>query len=304
VYADPKNDLVLTSSEMKDFLTCRRGWWLAYYRKLRRRNEYSSLPNVGNLVHDGLQNWYEGKLDRPSDFVAAKTVVMQREQPELLADYAKDAELATIMLDGYIEWVAESGEDAAMEFVAAEQVVEVPVGPFRLRGKIDARFRRRYDGALIQLEHKTCGNLSDHPVWAQQNPQFLTYSMLAMMTKPEGVRTEGITVNMLRRVKRTPRAKPPFYGRHAVHHSVEELRSHYQHVVGIGHMIDQARQMLDEGMSHHLVCPPKFDRNHSWSCRCVGLDTLPDDGDRLEEYLADYYEPYNPNERYDETETV
>jgi PD-(D/E)XK nuclease superfamily len=297
------DSLLLTSSEMSQWLKCQRGWWLTYHRKLRRKNDYSSLPTVGNLVHDGLQRYYEGKLERPSDLVAQKASLLLAEHPELEVQISKDAELATVMLDGYLEWVAEEGVDSDLEFVAAEQTVEVQVGPYRLRGKIDARFRRKYDGALVMLEHKTCGNLSDHPVWAQSNPQVLSYDMLAMMTKPEGVRTEGVIINMLRRVKRTPRAHPPFYGRHWVPHNPDELRSHYKHVVGIGRQIENARAQLDAGADHHYVTVPNFNRNHSWSCACFGLDTLPDDGGDLEGYLEDFYEPYNPNERYDDDDS-
>lgn len=296
--------LLLTSSEMKQWQTCARGWWLSYHLKLRRKSDYSSLPSVGNLTHDGLQRYYEGRLERPSDFVSETAAALMAEQPELADQISKDAELATIMLDGYIEWVAEEGCDADLEFIAAEQTVEVPIGPYRVRGKIDARFRRKADGALVQLEHKTVSNLSDHPVWAQSNPQFLTYDMLSMMTKPDGIRTEGVVVNMLRRVKRTARAKPPFYGRHWVPHSVEELRSHYKHIIAIGAQIERAHEQLDAGVSHHLVCPPNFNRNHSWSCPCAGLDTLPDDDGDLESFLEDFYQPHDPNERYNEEPTT
>lgn len=297
--SDPPR-LLLTSSEMSQWLKCQRGWWLTYYLELRRRNEYSSLPGIGNLVHDGLQAYYEGKLERPSDHVAARSTLMLEKHPELESQLSKDAELSTIMLDGYLDYVAEEGVDADLEFVAAEKTIDVPVGPYRLRGKIDARFRRKYDNALVILEHKTVGSLSDHPVWAQSNPQFLSYDMLTMMTKLDGVRSEGVIINMLRRVKRTAKAKPPFYGRHWVPHQVEELRSHYKHVIGIGRQIENARAQLDEGEDFHIVCPPNFNRNHSWSCPCFGLDTLPDDDGDLEGYLEDFYEKHDPNSRYTE----
>jgi hypothetical protein len=292
--------LLLTSSEMAQWKSCQRGWWLSYYRSLRRLSEYRSLASVGNHVHDGLQLYYEGKLEKPSALVAERAARDLEQYPEAAEQISKDAELATIMLDGYIEWVAGEGVDADLEFVAAEQTVEVPVGPYRLRGKIDARFRRKYDGALVQLEHKTVSSLADHPQWAQSNPQFLSYGMLALMTKPDGVRTEGVTVNMLRRVKRTPRAKPPFYGRFWVAHQEEELRSHYKHVIAVGRQIEHAREQLDAGVEHHLVVPPNFNRNHGWSCPCAGLDSLPDDGADLEGFLEDFYEYHDPNERYQE----
>lgn len=286
---------------MKTWLNCQRGWWLSHYLCLRRKHETSSLPNIGNHVHAGLEAYYRGVLGKPSDLVALRAKKLVDEFPEFADQISKDAELSTIILDGYLDWVAETAADADLEFVAAEQIVEVEVGPYRLRGKIDARFRQISDGSLLQLEHKTCGGLNDHPLWAQSNPQFLTYSLLAMMTKPEGVRTDGLVVNMLRRVKRTVKAKPPFYGRHPVRHSVEELRSHYQHVAAIGNQIEHAREQLDAGVSHHLVCPPNFNRNHLWGCGCSGLDSMPDDSTAdLKGFLEDFYGHVDPNARYNE----
>jgi hypothetical protein len=292
--------LLLTSSEMAAWRNCQRGWWLTHYRRLSRRNEYSSLPSVGNHVHAGLEAWYKGEIDKPSSLVADRAARALAEHPEAAEQISKDAELSTIMLDGYIEWVEEESVDAPYEFVAAEETVVAEVGPYLLRGKIDARFRRKYDGALVQLENKTVGNLADHPLWAQQNPQFLSYSLLALLTKQPDERSEGVVVNMLRRVKRSARAKPPFYGRHWVPHTQEELRSHYKHVVAVGRQIEHARRLLDEGVSHHYVCPPNFSRNHTWSCSCTALDTMPDDGADLEAYLEDFYEPFDPNARYSE----
>jgi RecB family exonuclease len=296
--------LLLTSSEMASWRNCPRGWWLSHYLRLRRRHELPALPDIGNHVHAGLEAYYRGTVKLPQDIVAARSARNLAEFPELAEQISKAAEMATIMLDGYMEWIAETGADADLEFVAAEQIVEAPVGQYRLRGKIDARFRSKLDGALLQLEHKTCGNLSDHPLWAQSNPQFLTYSLLSMLTKPDGVRTDGLTVNMLRRVKRTVKAKPPFYGRHPVRHSVAELRSHYMHVIGWGMRIEDARRRLDAGESHHIVCPPSFSRNHNWGCACAGLDSMPDDDQAdLEGFLQDFYEVCDPNARYEETVT-
>lgn len=288
----------LTSSEMRQWQTCQRGWWLSSYRGLRRKQHIPSLPNVGNLVHDGLEAYYNSELENPADLVAEKRDKLIADFPDYAEQVTQDAALAAIMLEGYVDWAAAEGVDYGLEIIGAEQSVEAEVGPYTLLGKIDARVRRESDGALLQLEHKTCGNLTDHPKWAQSNPQFLTYDLLAFMTKPDGVPTDGVIVNMLRRVKRTPRAKPPFYGRHEVRHNVDELRAHYTHVVGIGNQIAAARQQLDAGYDPQLICPPAPSRNHTWSCECAVLGAMFDDGSDVEDYLSEFYEQHDPLARY------
>jgi hypothetical protein len=203
------------------------------------------------------------------------------------------------MMEGYFQTVEEEGWDVGLEFVGAEQAVQAEVGPFVLQGKIDARFRRESDGALLQMEHKTVGDFR-RTEYAQQDPQFLTYDLLSLLTKPDGVPTDGIILNMLRRVKRTARAKPPFYARHEVRHNLEELRSHYQHVEAIGMQIHAARLRLDAGEPHHLVCPPSISSSHQWSCDCSKLGALPDDGSDLEYVLEDAFVKHDPYARYKE----
>jgi len=290
----------LTSSEMRAWQTCPRGWWLTYYRQLRRVHDVVKLPTVGSMYHRGLERYYKGEDPKPMLFVVAEMERLVQEHSDFEADIIEAGTLAVIMLEGYFEWLDETGEDSNLEIIGAEQMVEVDVGPYKLRGKIDARAKRRSDGALLQLEHKTVGNLTDHPKWAQQNPQFLTYDLLAYMTKPDGVPTDGILLNMARRVKRTPRAKPPFYGRWEVRHTVEELRNHYKHVVGIGEQIEDARTLLDAGRDHHEICPPAPSRAHLWSCNCAALGSMLDDGSDVEAYLAEFYEEFDPFERYEE----
>lgn len=293
----------LTSSEMKQWLACQRGWWLRYHRQLRKAGGgYASLPNVGNLVHKGLEEFYKGKDIDPLALVKAEADKVMFERPEYAEQIAKDASLAGIMLEGYIQWIDDEGADAGYEYAGSEQTVEAEIGPYSLRGKIDARLRRTSDGALLQLEHKTVGNLSDIPKYAQSAPQFLTYDLLAYLTKPDGVATDGVILNMLRRVKRTKMAKPPFYGRYEVRHNIDELRAHYAHIVTIGRQIEGARAQLDNGVDHHNVVVPNVGRDHTWSCPCHEVCNMFDDGSDVEAFLVDFWEPYDPWARYKEGE--
>jgi PD-(D/E)XK nuclease superfamily len=296
----------LTNSEMAAFMNCRRGWYLTYYRKLRRKRDYASLPSIGNVYHMGLEAYYnEGR----TDVVELVQNYMQgeaKQNPEYASQIAKDGELVAIMLEGYFEWLQETGADEGLRVLGAEMPVEVKLGEtgFSLRGKIDTRLEREVDKAWLQLENKTVGNLTDIPRYAQQAPQFLTYDLLAFLkAKDEGARTtDGVIVNMARRVKRTSRANPPFYARHEVRHNPDELRAHYRHVVAIGREIERTRRALDAGSNHHDVCPPTISRNHTWSCNCASITGMFDDGSDIEAFLQDLYEVHDPWERYEEKE--
>jgi hypothetical protein len=261
-----------------------------------------SLPDIGVLVHAGLEQYYGQTGNDPLEYVANRGRELIEANPEYADQIFKDVEWALVMLQGYFDdWLPESGEDVGLEFVGAEIKTEAVVGPFILRGKIDGRVRRERDGALLQLENKTVGDLVSLPKWAQSAPQYLTYDLLAYLTRPDGVPTDGVLLNMLRRVKRTARAKPPFYGRHEVRHNVAELENHYHHIIGIGLQIQAARQRLDAGESHHVVCPPSASRNHGYSCSCSGITTMFDDGSDVEGYLAEFWEEHDPMERYEQT---
>lgn len=255
------------------------------------------------MVHWGLEPYYRGEVLDPPEFIKSKIDELLAKQPEDAEQILRDGELAVIMLEGYMQEVEESGMDADFEYVGSEETVETDVGPYKLRGKIDARLRRVSDGSLLQLENKTVGNFPDLIKTAQSNPQFLTYDLLAFLTKPDGVPTDGVILNMLRRVKRTPRAKPPFYMRHEVRHNLDELRSHYKHVVAIGRAIEAARASLDSGIGHHEICPPAIGKSHGWDnggCPCKTLTVMMDDGSDWEGYLEEFWEEYDPWERYGE----
>ncbi len=288
---------------MRAWLTCQRGWWLYYYRRLRRVYDMPKLPTIGSMYHKGLERYYKGEDPNPILFVQDYSTKMLEQFPDYGAEIEEAATWTKIMLEGYFEWLEETGSDSNLEIVGAEQAVEVVVpvhgvGDLTLKGKIDARCRRRTDGALLQLEHKTVGDFTSLPKWARTNPQFLTYDLLAYMTKPDGVPTDGILLNMARRVKRTKAAKPPFYERFEVRHNVDELRRHWDHIVGIAQQIAHARDRLDDGESHHVVCPPNPSKNHLWSCGCAPLGSMFDDGSDVERYLEEFYEEHDPMERY------
>jgi len=147
----------LTHSEMATWQKCRRGWYVTYYLRLRRWHDFAPLPNIGTMYHDGLEAYYNGTLTDPAAHVRDLAEKKVDELPEYAETIYKNAEMAAIMLEGYMEWLEETGADAGLTIIGSEQEVQAKLGQteFVLRGKIDARLQRESDGAKLQLEPGT-----------------------------------------------------------------------------------------------------------------------------------------------------
>lgn len=297
--------LVLTQSEMATWMDDRRAWYLAYYRRMAPRYDHEYIPSVGTFFHLGLEAYYREQAD-PLGVVQdrAEKIIAGDPPEQVIENLLKAAELAAIMLEGYLDWCPE--EDAHLEVFAAEETVEILLAPYPylLRGKIDARATDLRTDLVVQLEHKTCGSLTDIPKTAQENFQFLTYDLLAHLAAQagEGKRTDGVLLNMARRVKRTKTAVPPFYARHVVRHNLHELRNHWKHVTALGDEISAARAALDNGADQHRVCPPHVNRDSSWKNKFLPLYRVMDDGGDWEGMLNDLYVESDPLARYDVTD--
>lgn len=297
-----------TQSERATWLRCRRKWWFAYHRRLRRRGITPKLAlDVGNLVHDVLADGYASgwELDVDSTLFyhgeALKELIGESPEVDEAITYAG------IIVQGYLDWVSETGADAALEVVAPERVIEVPIeiadGWRRttLLGKVDLTARRLdMGGALTFLDHKVVGDLTSFPKWAHLSPQMLFYHLLHRLEAPDEPRVEAGTYNLLRRVKRTARANPPFYARLDVHHSPEQLRTFYSTTLAIFAEIENTSALLLQGWSDVVLCPPSPQEDCYWSCEFFAACAMRDEGKDadLEGYLEDVYVEGDPLERY------
>lgn len=316
------SDLLITQSTIKEFTRCKRKWWLGTYRRLQKMGgEYRSPLSVGNLVHDALAEYYDsvygperdGEVMLPIQYVKDIALATMEDFPDSAEFIAKDAELAGIMVDGYMEWLVETGADADFETVEPEREIAARLtDDVVLLGKLDGKVLTR-DGWTGLLEHKTVGNFTDLPAVAQIERQYLTYDLLEYLellqqepevSRPTKPLTDGTIINMLRKVKRTSRAKPPFYDRHKVEHNIYELRNHWRHVVAISKEIRDAMNRLEAGESHQTVVPPTPAVDCRYMCPFHSVCALFDDGSDVEAVLEFEYEEHDPLERYDWRETA
>lgn len=313
--------LQISNSEIQTFKDCRRKWWLVYYRELGLKRESGRMVGareLGTRMHVALDGLYS-RDENPHDIldgIYAADIAEMRTWPGMTEDriieLQKEQSLASVMLEGFMAWREENGIDAGLEVVATEQVVtvELPQVPgVNLRGKMDQRVHRKVDGARLFRDWKTVGNLTDPPKLLPLDEQMKFYHLLeyleSLSKTGEGPqwRTDGALYTMLRKVKRTATAKPPFYDQIEVHHNMAELRSMWHRVVRISQEIVQHRQALDAGMDHQFVVPPRPSRDCIWKCDFFPVCPMFDDGSRVEGLLDEYYGHIDPHERYNAEDT-
>jgi hypothetical protein len=304
-----------SNSELKTWMRCPRKWWLSYGRMLAPTAAKTTGPlAIGNRVHEALATYYAGEWDREAALATYKATAQSDVDTTLETDPFADTkklmselELGQIMLEGYFDWVEETGADEMLEIIAPETAIEAPLNiagdQVHLRGKLDVRVRRKFDDARMFMDHKTCASLDQFNQSAQMETQFLTYQLLERLEAwaiggDDGERADGGIYNLLRKVKRTAQAKPPFYDRIEVRHNDVELRNYYVRVHGVVRQVLNAERALNDGVAHQYVVPPNPTRDCQWDCPFKVVCPMFDDGSRAEDFVNAYYVTIDPDARY------
>lgn len=266
---------------MTTFMRCPRKWHLSYLQGYKSP-ETSSALKVGTLVHAGLEAHYKG--EDLTEWIHWRITAEQDEDGMLPAE----SQLAYLMLEGYLEWLEETGIDADLRPEYIERAVEVELMPgVNLHGTIDWTARDPY-GGLWLFDHKTTdtfGALANRRL--QLSFQLLTYAWLLWQTTGEV--PAGVALNMLRKVKRTAAAKPPFYAREFVHFNQHQLEAHGDHMRQVVAMMAEAKQ---KGAFY-----PVPDQDCTWKCPFLSVCAMADDGSDLSGALNELYVRSNVNGR-------
>lgn len=311
-----------SQSEMKTFLRCKRKWWLSEYRRLAPLGSGPTGPlRSGTRVHTALEAFYTPDANEFEALTEAQAAdwleytvncLSANEEPDasIAAEFAKDCQLERIMVEGYGEWIAESGVDAGIEFIATEEIVTVPgdrvysdlvdeFGPFDIVGKLDARVRRESDGARMFLDHKTAKSLTMALPTLQMDMQMMHYMWLESMTTPEGERSDGALYNVIKKVKRTSTAKPPFFARYEVHHNDDAIYSYsvrLSQIVSEILVMERQLTMYPHSAEHIAYANPT--NTCSWECPFFTLCPMFEDGSRAEDMIRDQFTTRDPLARY------
>lgn len=269
----------VNQSELTTYLRCARKWNLGYLQGFEAAEKSSALT-VGTLVHAGLEVHYKGEdLTEWIELAEAQSISESEE-----FDTTAEEKLGFLMLEGYLEWLEETGIDADLRPEFVETKLELPLGIIAgqevvLHGTIDWTARDPY-GQLWLLDHKTVaafGALVDRRL--QLSFQLLTYAW--MLREATGETPAGVVLNMLRKVKRTAAAKPPFYAREAVQFNAAQLDSHGKNLYRV---IERMLQAEEAGDNY-----PVPDQDCTWKCPFLQVCPLMDDGSDIMGALNDLY---------------
>ncbi len=205
----------------------------------------------------------------------------------------EDAELGRIMLEGYVEWVESEGLDDGLEVIGVEQKLTLPLydGQIHLIGKMDLRVKTGDDSRSV-LDFKTTARFSDYdraPMF-EQGP---TYWILDR-TSDEKDRIDSFKLRLLKKVKRTTRATPPFYEEIDVRYNAFAMRNFWSRLHGVLRDMLRAQKSLDAGGDPMVVVYPTPKRECSWDCDFVNICPMFDSGEAVKEALEAEYEKGDP----------
>jgi hypothetical protein len=298
-------ELEVSNSDIQMFKSCRRKWWLASYRKLHAKGTTVTGPlALGSRVHAALEAYYTDGQDP----IEAHAALVQVDRETLvyegrdITELENEGDLGRIMLEGYMQWVDEMGLDSGIEVIGAEQVISVPIEvngkSVLIKGKMDMRIRRIADGTRFFVDFKTSANFADLTRLSHMDEQLKFYQLLESMQEDEGNRCEGGIFRILKKVKRSASARPPFFEQLEVRHNKKSIanfwgRTYYT----IAQMLD-LKKALDDGADPTQVAYPTPTRDCSWKCPFVQVCPMFDDGSNAEQMLEDMFEEHDPHERY------
>lgn len=298
----------LSNSELQVFKDCRRKWWLTYYRRLQPKyKDMTGALAFGSRIHAALDDHYAKGIP----LLKAHADLVETDRNTLLADFQdtyqleQEAEMGRIMLEGYEQWVTENGIDAELEVISTEEQIVAPLfnGEVELQGKLDMRVRRKGDGVRMFRDFKTVGgSLSDFANLAPMNEQVLTYMLLESTKKDESERSEGGIFTLLKKVKRTANARPPFYDQIEIRHNIFTMRSFWNRIHGTIADLMNVRKSLDTGADPSYVAYPRPTRDCKWKCQFFAICPMFDDGSAAEQAISDAYEVADPYAYYDTTD--
>ena len=302
----------VSNSEITTWKQCRRRWWLTYFLRLRpKKREFTGALPLGSRVHKALEIHYrEGRplLEIWKELVDDDRTMMLADGLDT-AKLDDEAELGRLMLEGYIDWVNDEGLDSDLEVIGIEEILryDYPLsrGGITLIGKIDQRIVKKFSDTRAVLDFKTAANFDSFNKTGHMSPQLKTYMLLDKLTAQrdgDPRRIDGGIFRLLRKVKRGPRAQPPFYQDMFISHNDYTLRSFWTQLSGVLQELYDVKAALDAGGDPMQLAHPNPTRDCTWICPFFHICPMFDDGSNVESAIEDQYEVHDPYGYYGDSD--
>lgn len=303
--------LQVSNSELQTAQRCPRLWALTYHWRWQIRPESAaptSAAGLGGNVHLALEAWYRHGLD-PCVALRRRYELLKAQNLMWVDLLDKERDLGLAMLEGFVDWAAETGLDAAYEVLDVERELRFPIHVdghrVTLRARLDQLVRDRLSGAYLVRDWKTVSSLAKANQLVR-NQQMRFYALLlSLIYKPEGIQVGGALYVMIKKSKRTARAAPPFYDQVLVTFNRHDLNATWQRVKAVTSRIVDWHVRLEAGEDHHGVVYPNATDFCDWGCPFRDVCPMLDDGSRVQDALQASFvqaeDPYHYYERDDLT---
>ena len=268
--------LVVRQSSIGTYLNCPRSWYLQYVRSglglEKIEEDVNSNADTGTKVHKRLEARY-------------------KDQPEPVFEPGDETLLSKLMVDGYVQWVADTGADFGerQEFIERRISLPIPDMDIEVSCQLDRLVFDEITEEYIVDDFKTVASLGVNML--EVNQQLLTY---VLAVEASGFPCRRGRITQLKRSKRTAKATPPFYERFEIYVTDEMKQNHLRHLrATLGNMVrdlDMLNPWLS-GENHHDVVYPVPSRDCSWRCPFVSVCPSMDDGSDWEGELAENFKP-------------
>lgn len=294
----------ISHTELRIFQRCPRQWALTYHWQFQpdpAAVSPVSKAHLGERVHLALEAWYHHDL-HPGRVLRWQYAQLCAERPDYERELEKERDLAVLMVEGFLEWITTEGIDVEFDVMSVERVLSVPVetraGLVIFRGKLDQVVRRVADNALLIRDWKTVDSLARaNSVIRDQQMRFYAL-LLSLLHRGSDQRVDGALYTMLRRVKRTIRSTPPYYGQVPISYNRHDLNSTYQRATEVAARILDTHAALDAGEPHHIVTYPNPTDFCDWGCPFRTVCTLFDDGSRAFDVMHNHFVVADPYAYY------
>jgi PD-(D/E)XK nuclease superfamily len=287
----------IRQSEIRAFKNCPRSWLMSYklngagYEFVPTDAPQSGQRDIGTIVHEALHALYLGKDPTGCINVRKARHVLEQGNEPLSKEWLATYKLATIMVEGYVEWLGKSGADAGEQTLHLEKAIQIPLGEILgdeviLTCQIDRIVFDTLSHEYIVEDNKTVQSLDQATETLQVDDQGLIYAIAVQAGL--GIKVNRFRHNMLRKVQRSAKATPPFYGRYEVRYNDTQLDNAWTHtIVTIQRMVEALQRIEADINAHHLYAVPNPGKDCTWRCDFLHVCPMMDEGADWQGYVRD-----------------